>query len=105
MCCAKVCARENIALGVVMMSPLIWSEARECAPKSCHATHLQAFERLRWSPIARPRDATPLLQVPDTSMAYWDMGSTDSRNYGLPSSLTDKYIELDGEVPGTEVHF
>ena len=31
-------------------------------------------------------------------MAYWDMGSTDSRNYGLPSSLTDKYIELDGEV-------
>ncbi|CAN0157806.1 unnamed protein product [Ascophyllum nodosum] len=37
-------------------------------------------------------------QVPDTSMAYWDMGSTDSRNYGLPSSLTDKYIELDGEV-------
>lgn len=39
-----------------------------------------------------------MYQVPDVSMAYWDMGSADSRDFGLPTSLTDKYIELDGEV-------
>lgn len=31
-------------------------------------------------------------------MAYWDKGSKDSRNYGMPASLTDEFIKLDGEV-------
>ncbi|CAN0019896.1 unnamed protein product [Ectocarpus sp. 12 AP-2014] len=37
-------------------------------------------------------------QVPDVTMAYWDKGSKDSRNYGMPASLTDELIKLDGEV-------
>ncbi|CAN0289414.1 unnamed protein product [Pylaiella littoralis] len=37
-------------------------------------------------------------KVPDVSMAYWDKGSKDSRNHGLPASLTDEFIKLDGEV-------
>lgn len=36
-------------------------------------------------------------------MAYWDKGSKDSRNHGLPASLTDEFIKLDGEV-NTETH-
>lgn len=31
-------------------------------------------------------------------MAYWDKGSKDTRNLGLPASLTDEFIKLDGEV-------
>lgn len=31
-------------------------------------------------------------------MAYWDEGSKDSRNKGLPNCLTDEFITLDGEV-------
>lgn len=31
-------------------------------------------------------------------MAYWDKGSKGSRNHGLPASLTDEFIKLDGEV-------
>lgn len=37
-------------------------------------------------------------QVPDVTMAYWDKGSKESRKNGIPASLTNKYIELDGEV-------
>ncbi len=31
-------------------------------------------------------------------LAYWDEGSKDSRNKGLPACLTDEFITLDGEV-------
>lgn len=41
-----------------------------------------------------------LLQVPDVTMAYWDKGSKGTRNNGLPASLTDEFIKLDGEVGG-----
>eukprot|EP00752_Nemacystus_decipiens_P006061 g5470.t1 len=37
-------------------------------------------------------------QVPDVTMAYWDEGSEDTRNYGLPASLTDEFIILDEET-------
>lgn len=33
-------------------------------------------------------------------MAYWDKGSKGTRNNGLPASLTDEFIKLDGEVGG-----
>lgn len=39
-----------------------------------------------------------IVEVPDVTMAYWDKGSKDSRNYGMPASLTDEFIKLDGEV-------
>ena len=32
------------------------------------------------------------------TMAYWDKGSKESRKSGLPASLTNKLVELDGEV-------
>eukprot|EP00752_Nemacystus_decipiens_P006064 g5472.t1 len=37
-------------------------------------------------------------QVPDVTMAYWDKGSKGTRNHGLPASLTDEFIKLDGEI-------
>lgn len=37
-------------------------------------------------------------QVPDVSVAYWDQTSEGSRTHGLPRTLTDETVELDGEV-------
>ena len=34
-------------------------------------------------------------------MAYWDEGSEDSINKGLPRCVTDEFINLDGEVRKT----
>lgn len=39
------------------------------------------------------------VQVPDVTMAYWDKTSHDTRQYGIPRSLTDEYVQLDEEVP------
>lgn len=37
-------------------------------------------------------------QVPDVSMAYWDVSTSESRTHGIPRSLTDEFVEVDGEV-------
>ncbi|CAM9598564.1 unnamed protein product, partial [Sphacelaria rigidula] len=37
-------------------------------------------------------------QVPDVSMAYWDVSTSESRTHGIPRSLTDEFVEVDGEM-------
>lgn len=44
-----------------------------------------------------------VLQVPDVSIPYWDKTSDDSRQQGLPRTLTDETVILDEEVKPSSV--